>query len=501
MTIIRHPRASARSLLAAAVLLAGCIEDSQTATPDDGQGGADGATAQGDGSTGAGGNGMQPGRDGAPPDGPGPDARVSFDAQPPVPDAATPPPPPPPPDNPRALCDAYFQRFDDCFAPQCPALAGDIDGLCRPGCQQDPASLRRYVGLSCEAFNEVIYLIAPQLEPVCEDAPAPPECEGICDVAVGCGFPGGAERCDLTCRTVAPPTRRCLAENTDDCMALFGCFQQGPGMGPDPMQICQGFCQRTAGCILNECAPGTLEDGYVRACTQDCLAEPLTPEQIQAFQAQQCPDIVADLVEADPRVAERCDNDAEAACDAICADIVQPCTDLDADTCRATCAAFDEANLRCVQFADSCGAVRACYGDAEGQDRCARTCDRLQSCLLEACPPRIIPPELDVNCTASCLADPPSEQETDDWLAASCLDIRRFAYQDNAQLAPLCEGGRDFRPSGDECAAFCDNGLQDCIGLGGRNFCLAACASLERDQYQCALEAQGACDAIDACLQ
>ena len=82
----------------------------------------------------------------------------------------------------------------------------------------------------------------------------------------------------------------------------------------------------------------------------------------------------------------------------------------------------------------------------------------------------------------------------------SCRQVREeTVYRGNRELRPLCEGDGDFRPRPDECAAFCDGALGQCI-IGGRRFCLAACASITRDQYECALTADDDCAQIDTCL-
>ena len=183
----------------------------------------------------------------------------------------------------------------------------------------------------------------------------------------------------------------------------------------------------------------------------------------------------------------------------MCEERVVPCR-ISQEACVADCQNWDRANQLCVVQSRRCIDVNACFGDPEGQQLCRRTCDYLQECLEEACPPRSIPPTVTDGCTAGCLDDPPSAQEADDWEALSCREIREFVYRGNRELRPICEGGRDFRPTPEECVAFCDNALGDCLGVGGRNFCLAGCASLTRDQYGCALEAQGNCEVIDRCL-
>ena len=164
------------------------------------------------------------------------------------------------------------------------------------------------------------------------------------------------------------------------------------------------------------------------------------------------------------------------------------------------CQGWDRANHVCVVRADSCDEVSDCFGDPAGQELCRRQCDHLQTCLLEACPPRILPPTLTDGCTADCLEDPPSAREVEEWEGFECRRVREFIYRGNRELRPLCDGGGDFRPTPEECVDFCDNALGACLGVGGRNFCLAGCASLTRDEYACSLEAQGDCARIEMCL-
>lgn len=469
----------------AAVLLAGCIEEGGSPAPDDNEGDA------GRGADGAGGEpGEQPDGGDAPPR--RADASVVPDAGERPADAA------PPPLSPEQLCDAYCDRVDDCLVPACPALAGGGDMLCRGGCRQPPEALREAVGLECGAFNERLFRAVPQLRDFCSDAPPPPECPGICEHAAECGAPGGVDQCLGVCRTVPPAVRRCAA-TADSCPALGACFEGGM-QPPSDAERCEAYCNRQAICVFRECAAGTLPDGFVPECRQGCEAAPPSPAEMATVFGALCAEVVEDVRDQDPRIDARCDAEPEDVCASVCAETIIPCSDLDEAGCAAVCAGFNAANLACLQFAQACGDVRACYGDAAGQARCDAFCGRLQGCLEEACPPRIIPPELSVSCTAGCLNQPPTAEQLADWEAATCAEVRQFVYRNNRELAPICEGDRDFRPGPEECAAFCDNGLQACIGVGGRHFCLAACASLTRGQYQCALEARGDCDAIAACL-
>ncbi|MCB9546127.1 MAG: hypothetical protein H6706_09780 [Myxococcales bacterium] len=524
--------------LIALIALSGCIEEGSNPDDDttpDAQADA-GATAD---ATGGGGADAQ----GGPADaGPRPPAR----------DASVPPDAAPPPDD---ACAAFCDRLDECLVPACPDIGERaLTGICDGACQQPADRLRAATAGTCDQFNARLQQAIPQLGAICSgeqpppvsdacaarceqanacgfgipprqcgqfcsqlpgrltacvdaaescdaftacfDAPpAPGQCDALCDLADACGFVSAAE-CAGFCADIPPPVRDCAAA-ADACPDLAACFEGPP---PDPRQLCQADCQRTAQCIFRECAAGSLPDGWVGRCVDACVVDPPTADAVQAHQAALCSDVVAERRAQDAALDAACDADAAAACETLCADTIGPCTDAPLADCLADCATFDAANLRCVQLAPTCDDVLACYGDPEGQDRCARFCGRLQGCLEEACPPRIIPPELSVNCTAGCLDQPPTDEQVANVEAATCAEVRQIVYRNNRELAPICEGDPDFRPSPDECAAFCDNGLQACIGLGGRDFCLAACASLTRDEYACALAAQGDCDAIGVCL-
>jgi len=416
------------------------------------------------------------------------------------PDVDAPPPPPPPPPEGQG-CDAYCARLDECFAPACPPLDGNTRQLCRAGCRgQGDATLREWAQLECDAFNDRIFATSDQLARFCDDSIPPPEgCDAVCDLAEQCGAPGGREGCLGTCRAVGKDTLECL-RGAQNCMQFGRCFQRPP-MPPDDGQRCQAYCGRQAQCVFLECAAGTLPDGFNDACQANCRQDPPPQEEMAWVFEQLCPDVVVGVRQRHDEIDARCENDEDEVCELLCRDTIGGCDDgFDQDECEAECADFDEPNLVCLQVADDCGEVNACFGDPEGQARCTRFCEHLQGCLEEACPPRVIPPPLSVNCTAGCLDDPPEEMALGEWEALSCREVRQTVYRRNRELRPICEGGRDFRPTPEECTAFCDNGLQACIGVGGRNFCLAACASLTRDQYACALEAQGDCGLIGECL-
>ena len=477
----------------------GCIErsgsatENETADPDTNT--VSGNPPLGDGGVTGTGDGAIALSDAAAPVQPGNDAATAMDR-----DAGENQPPPdvPPPPADDAPCDRFCARMDMCLFPACSGLEDLVPpNFCREWCTGPDSWLDESADLACGEFNERIYEKAEELREFCSDEPAPDECQAICDFAAECGFPG--EGCTRLCRSLGQAQRDCL-RRSETCNELFGCIEDDEPDRPDPSEICEPYCSRRTTCIFNGCAPGTLPEGYTRACIASCEENPLEFREFQAFFDQTCQEVITAAREADAMLDARCDAEAVEACANVCADRVVPCMGITQEACVAECEAWDDANQICVARARSCEDVSECFGDPEGQALCRRTCDHLQSCLLEACPPRIIPPTLTDGCTAGCLDDPPSAQETDQWEALSCRDVRETVYRDNRQLRPLCEGNGDFRPLPDECAAFCDQTLLQCIGIGGRNFCIAACSTLTRDEYQCALEAQGECQAINACL-
>jgi hypothetical protein len=468
--------------LVAACVFWGCI-DEQRGGPSSDDEQHDAARADASASR----DGAAGGRDGAPPD-----SAPPADAAP-APDFAV------PPDAAADACDAWCAKLDTCLSPVCPAL-GDVGGvapICRVGCRQPQDQLRKAVGESCDQFVAELYQQVPMLQTLCSPEPPPPECDGICRQAAMCGVPGGAAACTAFCRTVDEMQRQCLAQAMT-CDALAGCLNGGMRM-PPPERLCDPLCQRESRCVLEQCAAGTLPQGFEDACRQSCTASP--PPNAQDLLDATCADVVTQLRAGDPAIDARCDATPDQACATLCDEHVVPCGAVDADACRADCAGWDDANRLCVQRAPDCTVVAGCFGDPAGQDRCQRYCDRLQGCLEEACPPRLLPPQLATNCAAGCLPRPPTDDALAQWEATACADVRETFYQRNRQLRPVCEGDADFRPTPDECAAFCDDALGACIGVGGRAFCLAGCASLTRDQYACALAAQGDCARIATCLQ
>ncbi len=332
------------------------------------------------------------------------------------------------------------------------------------------------------------------------DGGRPDPC-GLCAPFRACNYPLSDRECVTLCQDAPRELRACIQGAGRACDALGACFDDAPGPPPVEQQ-CRQACERQAQCINLSCAPGALTEGFQAACVEACFREPYDPETLMQLFGPRCDEVTALVRGWYPEVDARCDNDPEAVCELLCRDRIAPCDPaVDVAACAADCRdTWTDANLQCVQFTPRCAARLACFGDPEGQALCARSCGRIQGCLEEACPPRIIPPSLSTNCTAGCLADPPTAAEVEFVEAATCGEVRQLVYRNNRELAPLCEGGREFRPSADECAAFCDNVLQECLGFGDRNFCLAGCASLTRDEYGCALEAQGDCGGVNACI-
>ena len=408
------------------------------------------------------------------------------------------PPPPPPSDD---ACDRFCSRMDMCLFPACEGLDDIVpSGFCRQWCEDTPDEfLNETADLTCEGFVERLYSISDELGEFCSnDEPIPNECDEICEFAAQCGFP--SDGCARLCRSLPQEQRNCM-QRAEQCDEFFECIEDdGDRRGPDPEELCGNFCQRRSVCIFNGCAPGTLPDGYTRACFDDCIDNPPAGREIQEFFNQTCEEIIAGVRAEDAQIDERCEASAEDSCATVCRDRVVQCMGIEQADCEAQCENWDEANHTCIVRADSCREVNECFGDPEGQARCRRSCDVLQTCMEEACPPRILPPTLTDGCTAGCLDDPISEDDLEEWENLSCREVREVIYRGNRELRPLCEGGRDFRPTPEECVGFCDNALGQCLGVGGRNFCLAGCASLTREEYSCALEAQGDCQRINECL-
>lgn len=399
------------------------------------------------------------------------------------------------------LCADVCARVDECFPAACPPLSAtpSSGGFCDFCGMLAPEEARKLAAASCDEVVAAVFDARPRARDFCAGEGPPPvdeRCVAACDRLRECET--GIDGCERFCNQVPDQILECVL-TTEACEELQGCFGMGPGPGPE--QVCGNICARTGNCIQGACAPGTVGPAWFQGCMESCGANPPGQEELQAFFQSTCQDIVAEARAADPALDTRCEATPEEACATLCADRIEPCgADLAPGGCVEACAGFSDANLRCVQNAPECEQVLGCFGDPEGEARCERACERIETCLLEACPPRVIPPDLSFRCTAGCLPDPPAEEEVQQVEAGTCAEVRQIVYRNNRELAPVCEGGRDFRPTADECAAFCDNGLQACLGVGGREFCLAGCASLTREQYVCALEAQGVCEVINACL-
>ena len=495
--------------LSLALAMMGCIEDQAVNRDQEANGdmpSADAAPASADGAMGQAGDGGPPMLMDPVPDG-------AVDARPPsARDAGMTMPPPPPTDDPD--CNAFCERVDTCLIPECPEIeAAAGPGFCVEWCEGTPPGVLGSLGeLACDTFVEVMYREAEDLREFCEggfdpgeDPPADVEdqCEEICGFAAACGVP--QRECRQFCGQLGDRTRACL-ERADDCGDLEECIEgggDGPRDGPGSDRLrdaCEPLCGRQAQCVTQQCAPGALPADYIEECADACVQTPPDEETFRTVFRGRCDEIIDDIRARDPAIDGRCDAEEEQACENLCENIVVPCGQVDQAECVAQCEGWDQANFRCVTFSEQCFQVNECFGDAMGQQMCQSTCNRIQSCLEEACPPRIISPEWNIDCTAGCLDDPPSQQETDVFLAWTCAEVRGWMYQNSRELRPLCEGNRDFRPNVEECTAFCDNVIGNCPVIGGRNFCLNGCASLTRDQYACAVERQGDCQGIATCL-
>ncbi len=484
-----------------ALAFAGCITEDDPAA-DDGDGGGQ---TDGDGSTVGGNNdggGTNPdggdvsNRDAQVPDGPRADRGVEpdpFDQGPPRPDEG------PPPDDHDALVAALCERVASCFEQDCPPLAGSstVDNVCESLDDTPNGILRRLLDSSCQDLLLLIFQEDEDaVDAYCSDEPPTPTCERICDFLPECGVED-TQWCPGFCRQLDEDGQACYvdAEQRGDCQDFFECFEEEP---PEPEEVCEPLCEKQWRCLANECAPGTIELGWFTECEEACFDNPPEREEAEAVIQGWCAEILPGLFAADAELEARCEAQPDEACVQLCNGRLGAC---DIDECEARCADWNEVNFLCINYVGECDQYEACLQDGVERDRCEAICDRYSSCLEEACPPRIIRPTLHEECAAGCLFDVPEAEEAEFYLELECREVREFVYEDNRELAPLCEGDREFRPSPDECVAFCESTLAECIGVGGRQFCLGACATLERDQYQCALEAQGDCVAIDRCLE
>lgn len=401
-------------------------------------------------------------------------------------------------------CDRFCQRMEDCIYPRCEAINQiPPDQFCRGWCRSTGDEwLDQGADLSCEDFSRRIYGFSPELQTLCEADPNEDACESICEFGTVCGLV--SNDCLSNCNRANNQAQLCFrsASDANDCRRFAQCLQQGGGQGGGQEsyeEVCTGLCEREVSCVSNACAPGSVNASSVNECVSACVQEQASQEDLVTRFQRTCEEVVAETLMNDSALTELCQTPEDQVCSLLCTSTVTGCGELDQTSCETECAAWDEANYYCLRTANSCEEVSVCLVDQDEQDRCRRSCDHLQLCLEEACPPRIIPPELTDTCTADCFADPISEQDLSDWEMSSCRDVREFIYQDNQQLRPICEGNQDFRPSPAECSAFCDEGFDTCI-LGNRTICLSACAGLTREQYTCSLQSGTDCQSIEACL-
>lgn len=411
--------------------------------------------------------------------------------------------PPPAPDD-LPPCERFCQRAEDCLYPVCEAISAiPPSQFCRNWCRNGDADwLDQGADLSCVDFNRRVYGFSPELRTLCESDPAEDPCDVICEFGAVCGVV--SSECTANCQGADTQAQLCFRSAADagDCRRFTQCF--GQMMQPrDPerayQEACTGICEREALCVFDACAPGTVDSSDVMTCVTECVAERPTQEELVARYQLTCGEVVDQILSENVGLGERCALSEDEFCSTLCSERVVSCGQIDNAECEQRCSTWDDANYLCLQQAISCEEVDVCLISEEDQDFCRRSCDHLQGCLEAACPPRIIPPSLTDRCTANCFANPISEEDLLQWEATECRQVREVVYQDNPQLRPICEGNQDFRPSPEECTAFCEDGLDDCI-LGGMSVCLSACASFEREQYACALEAQGVCAQMDQCF-
>lgn len=487
-------------VLAALIGLSGCVVDETAdedgerqldASRDDAQVVVDGSVAEPE----PGPEGMEPGV----PE-PGVPEPESPDPESPEPESPDPESSEPEPNN---ICDATCAQLYDCFESDCENLAGAqfLEDLCRNLCESPERLQRQLLDLQCGAYVEQLTELIPELDDLCSDEPPPDACAPVCEFLTDCNADVDLVNCNAFCRRFEDAQLRCLSDATAAgvCRDAFACFdEEEPPPGPDPEALCTEVCQRRNLCVSQECAPGTLQPGDGRACLQDCLRARPSEDEARALSRQRCSEVVAELSE-EPAFVDRCTANDVQACVQLCDDVVGDCVERDA--CLAACPDWNDTNLTCLRFTGGqCDAVDVCVNSPDAQQRCETSCARWSECLGEACPPRILPPTLGVNCAAGCLFDPPEAAEVEAYLTLECAEVRAQIYENNRELAPICEGDPEFNPGPDECVAFCERGLEACIGIGGRNFCLGACASLTREEYECALAAGEDCAEINACL-
>jgi hypothetical protein len=410
---------------------------------------------------------------------------------------------PEPPSMELAACERFCERMDDCLYASCEAVQNiPLRQFCGGWCQNaDDTWLNEGADLSCDIFNQRIFGFSPEIRTLCTQEITPDSCDGICDFGEVCGLV--SSECDSNCPELSSRAQLCLlsAVDSQSCRRFAGCLQgrDGPPQGNELQGFCRDLCQREAQCIFNTCSPATLPTNFIEQCEQSCDPDGLNEQQLYERSQLSCEEVVVSARQDNPTIDMRCDADEADSCLNACSEDVLSCMNLNVNECTTLCEQWDRSNHICLATANSCGEIAPCFISMEEQERCRASCDYFQECLEEACPPRILPPQLTDSCTADCFEDPISEDDLQGWQSFSCAEVREVVYRDNEQLRPICEGNSDFRASPEECAAFCDEALGTCL-IGGRTVCLAACSSLSRDQYQCALEAQGSCDLIDQCL-
>ena len=412
---------------------------------------------------------------------------------------------PPPPSPNLDACDRFCQRIEDCVYPGCEAISQiPPQQFCRGWCQSTGEEwLNQGADLSCEDFSRRIYGFSPELQTLCEADPNVDNCESICEFGTVCGLV--SNECLDNCNRAGVQSQLCFqsASEAGDCRRFAQCLQGGGGQGDGRQDsyedVCTDLCEREISCVSNACAPGSVNAASTNDCVDACVQEQASQEELFARYQRSCEEVVTETLMNDSALAELCQTPEDQVCSLLCTSTVTGCGELDQTNCEAECAGWDEANYYCLRTSATCDEVSICLIDQSEQERCRRSCDHLQLCLEEACPPRIIPPELTDTCTADCFEDPLSEEELIDWEMSSCREVREFIYQDNQQLRPICEGNQDFRPTPAECSAFCDAGFDTCI-LGNRTICLSACSGLTREQYTCSLQAGTDCQSIESCL-
>ena len=392
--------------------------------------------------------------------------------------------------------------------PECPGIEIFFnDDTCDDWC--DDLTPLQLVGLSrssCDDLNDLILTNAPQIASFCSDEDIPDECDAICEDFGECGFEVERDGCVRFCRGYEPEVFEC-AVNANACFELFDCVDE---MEPEDNinydEVCDGACFREFQCIRNVCAPGTLEidaafgDGYFESCKRECLqTRPPVEELVTIFDGM-CPDVVSQIRMENEEIDQRCDNEVDEICSLQCEKVVA-CGAVTQEECLQQCSGWGPENTLCIDNTprEQCERLNGCFGDESGAENCRNTCAHLHECLLQACPPQLIPPRQELDCVAGCLPEPPSDRITEEYVALQCRAVRGFVYNDSPEIRGVCEGGQDFRPTAEECVDLCSDTLDECVP-GGRQQCIGLCRSLSREQYACALVEGATCESIDTCF-